>query len=85
MFICMGADYIGIIFLVVYVGAIAILFLFVVMMLYLDTAEITSEVSNYIVAGLFIGGTLYITACTYLVTQGGVYPYNDGSAHVRGS
>jgi|TARA_R110002050_G_scaffold45014_5_gene106979 NADH:ubiquinone oxidoreductase subunit 6 (subunit J) len=40
----MGTDFIGLIFLIVYIGAIAILFLFVVMMLNIKNSELTTQI-----------------------------------------
>ena len=43
------------IFIVVYVGAIAVLFLFVVMMLNIKISEVVEEVYQYLPVGGFIG------------------------------
>jgi NADH-quinone oxidoreductase subunit J len=51
LFINLNVSYLGLIFLMVYVGAIAILFLFIVMMLPLKTLE--KENSIYMTFGLF--------------------------------
>ena len=45
----------AIIFIVVYVGAIAVLFLFVVMMLNIKISEVIEEVCQYLPVGGFIG------------------------------
>nr|YP_007476207.1 NADH dehydrogenase subunit 6 [Ministeria vibrans]AGE93708.1 NADH dehydrogenase subunit 6 [Ministeria vibrans] len=44
LIIAMGTDFIGLIFLIVYIGAIAILFLFVVMMLNIKNSELTTQI-----------------------------------------
>lgn len=48
-------EFIALIFLIVYVGAIAILFLFVIMMLNLTDLGGSEDMSNYLLAGLIIG------------------------------
>ena len=54
IFILLEIDFLALILLIVYVGAIAILFLFVVMMLNLIGLEGTDR-SNYLLAGFLIG------------------------------
>ena len=48
LFIYLGADFIGLIILIVYIGAIAVLFLFVVMMLNIRLLENSFSFSIYI-------------------------------------
>src|SRR6516225_6060523 len=48
LFIYLGADFIGLIILIVYIGAIAVLFLFVVMMLNIRLLENDSSIFAYI-------------------------------------
>ena len=48
-------EFIALIFLIVYVGAIAILFLFIIMMLNLTDLEGGGDMSNYLPAGFIIG------------------------------
>ena len=48
-------EFLALIFLIVYVGAIAILFLFVIMMLNLTDLGGSEDMSNYLLAGLIIG------------------------------
>ena len=50
-----GLDFFALIFLVVYVGAIAVLFLFVVMMLHIKLSEINENVLRYLPIGILIG------------------------------
>ena len=54
-FILLNVEFIALIFLIVYVGAIAILFLFVIMMLNLTDLGGGEDMSNYLLAGLIIG------------------------------
>jgi NADH-quinone oxidoreductase subunit J len=54
----MGAEFLAMILIVVYVGAVAVLFLFVVMMLDVDFAELRHGFLNYLPIGGVIGGIL---------------------------
>ena len=47
LFVLMGAEFLAMILIVVYVGAVAVLFLFVVMMLDVDFSELRSGVLTY--------------------------------------
>ena len=60
LFILLGAEFLGLILIVVYVGAVAVLFLFVVMMLDIDFAELRSGLLNHLPIGAFIGMLLLI-------------------------
>ncbi|QDL92996.1 NADH-quinone oxidoreductase subunit J [Paroceanicella profunda] len=53
LFVLMGAEFVAMLMLIVYVGAVAVLFLFVVMMLDVDFAELKSGMVSYLpLAGL---------------------------------
>ena len=56
LFVLMGAEFLAMILIVVYVGAVAVLFLFVVMMLDVDFAELKQGVLQYLPIGMLIGG-----------------------------
>ena len=55
LFVLLGAEFVAMLLLIVYVGAVAVLFLFVVMMLDVDFAELKSEMVKYMPVGLLIG------------------------------
>jgi NADH-ubiquinone oxidoreductase chain 6 len=55
LLILLGLDFFAMIFLVVYIGAIAVLFLFVVMMFHIQIAEIHEEVLRYLPVSGIIG------------------------------
>jgi NADH-quinone oxidoreductase subunit J len=55
LFVLMGAEFLAMILIVVYVGAVAVLFLFVVMMLDVDFAELREGVLQYLPFGALIG------------------------------
>src|SRR5271167_607710 len=51
LFVMLGAEFLAMILIVVYVGAVAVLFLFVVMMLDVDFAELRQGFLNYLPIG----------------------------------
>jgi NADH-quinone oxidoreductase subunit J len=55
LFILLGAEFLAMILVIVYVGAVAVLFLFVVMMLDIDFAELRSGFMRYLPIGALIG------------------------------
>ncbi|MEE9455068.1 MAG: NADH-quinone oxidoreductase subunit J [Paracoccaceae bacterium] len=55
LFVLMGAEFIAMLLLIVYVGAVAVLFLFVVMMLDVDFAQLRGDIAGYLPLGLVIG------------------------------
>ena len=56
LFVLMGAEFLAMILVVVYVGAVAVLFLFVIMMLDVDFTELREGFLEYLPIGLVIGG-----------------------------
>jgi NADH-quinone oxidoreductase subunit J len=60
LFVLIGAEFLAMILVVVYVGAVAVLFLFVVMMLDVDFAELRQGVLNYLPIGAAVGIVLLI-------------------------
>ena len=56
LFVLMGAEFLAMILIVVYVGAVAVLFLFVIMMLDVDFAELSEGFIEYLPVGLVVGG-----------------------------
>jgi NADH-quinone oxidoreductase subunit J len=63
LFVLMGAEFLAMMLVVVYVGAVAVLFLFVVMMLDVDFTELRSGMLNY----LPVGGTIGLILLAELV------------------
>ena len=55
LFVMMGAEFLAMILIVVYVGAVAVLFLFVVMMLDVDFAELRQGFLQYLPVGGLVG------------------------------
>ena len=60
LFVLLGAEFVGMILAIVYVGAVAVLFLFVVMMLDVDFAGLRKGAMPYIPVGFLIGIVLLI-------------------------
>jgi NADH-quinone oxidoreductase subunit J len=56
LFILMGAEFLGMVLIFVYVGAVVTLFLFVIMMLDVDFAELREGFIQYLPVGIVIGG-----------------------------
>ena len=55
LFMMMGAEFLAMILIVVYVGAVLVLFLFVVMMLDVDFAELRQGFLQYLPIGVLVG------------------------------
>ena len=55
LFLMLGAEFLAMVLVIVYVGAVAVLFLFVVMMLDVDFAELRSGFLSYLPVGGLIG------------------------------
>ena len=54
LFVLLGAEFVAMLMLIVYVGAVAVLFLFVVMMLDVDFAELREGMAQLLPVGLLI-------------------------------
>ena len=60
LFVMLGAEFVAMILVIVYVGAVAVLFLFVVMMLDVNLAELRSGFLQYLPVGALVGIVLLI-------------------------
>ena len=60
LFLIAGAEFLAMILVIVYVGAVAVLFLFVVMMLDIDFTELRSGFQRYLPVGATVGAVLFI-------------------------
>ena len=60
LFVLMGAEFLAMLLVVVYVGAVAVLFLFVVMMLDIDYANMREGFQRHLPLGLIVGGVLLV-------------------------
>jgi NADH-quinone oxidoreductase subunit J len=76
LFILLGAEFLALILLIVYVGAVAVLFLFVVMMLDIDFAELRQGALQYLPFGGLIG--IILVAELVLVAIWALVPATGG-------
>jgi NADH-quinone oxidoreductase subunit J len=74
LFVLLGAEFLAMLLVVVYVGAVAVLFLFVVMMLDVDFAELKKGFLSYMPLGALIAlalmGELALVASASMSAQG---------------
>jgi NADH-quinone oxidoreductase subunit J len=66
LFLIAGAEFLAMILVIVYVGAVAVLFLFVVMMLDVDFAELRGGFQRYWLVGAAVGAVLFIELAAVL-------------------
>lgn len=64
LFVLLGAEFIAMIMVIVYVGAVAVLFLFVVMMLDINFTDLRKGAMHYVPIGIIIGGILLFELAT---------------------
>ncbi|MFY9247077.1 NADH-quinone oxidoreductase subunit J [Roseicyclus sp.] len=74
LFVLIGAEFVAMLLIIVYVGAVAVLFLFVVMMLDIDFAALKAEMARYLPLGALIGVVLLMQ----LGLAFGVWEFSDG-------
>jgi len=79
LFVLLGAEFIAMILIVVYVGAVAVLFLFVVMMLDINVTIIREGFLKYLPAGALIGLILLLE----LLTVFGSWVFSPAAAGLR--
>jgi NADH-quinone oxidoreductase subunit J len=60
LMVLLGAEFIAMLLVIVYVGAVAVLFLFVVMMLDIDFSELRAGVMRYAAVGLLLAAALVV-------------------------
>lgn len=80
LFILMGAEFLGMILVVVYVGAVAVMFLFVVMMLDINFAELRQGFLKYLPIGGVVGLVLLVEL---LIVLGGWTLAPEAVASIR--
>jgi NADH-quinone oxidoreductase subunit J len=66
LFVIAGAEFLAMTLVIVYVGAVAVLFLFVVMMLDVDFAQLRGGFQRYLPVGATVGGVLFLELVTLL-------------------
>ncbi len=75
LFVTLGAEFVAMLLIVVYVGAVAVLGLFVGMMLDVDFAELKAEMTKYLPLGLLIG----VVVLMQLALAFGVWGFADAA------
>lgn len=75
LFILLGAEFVAMLLIIVYVGAVAVLFLFVVMMLDIDFAALKAEMARYMPLALLIG----VVILMQLGLAFGVWGFSEGA------
>ena len=81
LFVLMGAEFIAMILVVVYVGAVAVLFLFVVMMLDISFAEMRQGFLQYLPMGALVG--LVMLAELLVILGGWLFAPQTGGARLH--
>ena len=79
MMVLMGAEFVAMLLIIVYVGAVMVLFLFVVMMLDVDFAELKRGLADYLPLGALIGLILVIE----LALVSGHWVFSDAAPESR--
>lgn len=72
LFVLLGAEFLALLLVIVYVGAVAVLFLFVVMMLDVDFAELRAGFIKNAPIGLMVAGVVLAELIALFVFRGGV-------------
>ena len=74
LFVLLGAEFIAMLLVIVYVGAVAVLFLFVVMMLDMSFADLRKGAMQYVGLGGLLGGVLMVELITLYAAGGFAAP-----------
>ena len=79
LFVLLGAEFLAMLLIIIYVGAVAVLFLFVVMMLDVDFSTLKAEMASYLPLALLIGVVLIMQFSVAF----GVWSYADNALSAR--
>jgi NADH-quinone oxidoreductase subunit J len=79
LFVILGAEFVAMLLIIVYVGAVAVLFLFVVMMLDVDFAEMRGEMAKFVPFAMLIGVILLLELSLAI----GVWTSSEGAQAAR--
>src|ERR1043166_1707102 len=69
LFVLLGAEFLAMILIIVYVGAVAVLFMFVVMMLDVDFAELKRGTLQYLPISIVVGGILVAELVFFIASR----------------
>lgn len=81
LFVLLGAEFVAMLLIIVYVGAVAVLFLFVVMMLDVDFAALKGEMARYMPLALLVG----VVILMQLTLAFGVWQFAEDAQGLRGA
>ena len=70
-------EFFALLFLIIYVGAISVLFLFVVMMLDIKTISLTKDTAKYFPFGSFVGGVFLVETLLMIFQKFKDNPYSS--------
>jgi NADH-quinone oxidoreductase subunit J len=84
LFVLIGAEFLAMILVIVYVGAVAVLFLFVVMMLDIDFVQLRSGFVRYLPIGAAVGLVL-LAELVFIIVSWVVTPSATGLAPAAGA
>ncbi|MBD0865320.1 MAG: NADH-quinone oxidoreductase subunit J [Rhodobacteraceae bacterium] len=79
LFVLLGAEFVAMLLIIVYVGAVAVLFLFVVMMLDVDFVELKAEMAKYMPLAMLIA----LVILMQFVMAYGAWESNAAAARLR--
>jgi len=79
LFVLAGAEFVAMLLVIVYVGAVAVLFLFVVMMLDVDFAQLRAGYTQYLPLGALVGTVLFVELALVI----GVWTFGDAALAAR--
>src|SRR6056297_1912005 len=79
LFVLLGAEFVAMLLIIVYVGAVAVLFLFVVMMLDIDFASLKAEMAKY----MPLGGLIGLVVLMQLAMAFGNWEFSDEAEGLR--
>jgi len=71
IWVLLGAEFLGLLLVLVYVGAVMVLFLFVVMMLDIKMEELRTQIKTYLPMGLIVGLIMVVEMSFVLATSWG--------------
>ncbi|MDH5823468.1 NADH-quinone oxidoreductase subunit J [Luteimonas sp. RD2P54] len=79
-----GAEFLGVALILVYVGAVMVLFLFVVMMLDIDVAPLREGYVRYLPVGLLVAGVMLAEMLTLIGIRSRTAPFGPDVAEAAG-
>ena len=79
-----GAEFLGVALILVYVGAVMVLFLFVVMMLDIDVAPLREGYVRYLPVGLLVAVVMLVEMVTLIGVKARLAPFGADPAEAEG-